>query len=211
MLLWPLLNSVTLTSVLTNALYTFGVYSGIAGGFLRHAVLRVILTLILWVSIVAMVVYLPPWFGENGGVPALLTIQTPAVISALAGAFYCWSKTDTLVGRQAFKLLSISGVLLCSAMAVSLVEVLYGKQHQARFFGIVPVYHIIIHLLEQIGIYLYGVGVSTIEHCMLRPVDVATSRIEYFFGGLVPYVAITVKEEGERRRSPRLANKSKDN
>ncbi len=210
MLLWPLLNSVTLTSVLTNALYTFGVYSGIAGGIFRNTVIRILMTLGLWSLIVYMVVVLPPWFGENGGVPALLTIQTPAVISAIAGAFYCWSRTNTAMGRQAFRLLSISGVLLCLAMSVSLVEVIFGKQHQAQFFGIVPVYHIIIHILEQIGIYLYGVGVTIIEHSMIRPVEVATVRVEYFFGGMVPYLAITVKEEEPRRRSPRLV-KSKDN
>jgi hypothetical protein len=160
-----------------------------------------------------MVIVLPPWFGKNGGVPALLTIQTPAVITALAGAFYCWSNAKTAEGRQAFKYLSVSGILLCSAMAVSLVEVSFGKQHQARFFGIVPIYHILIHILEQIGIYLYGVGVSTLEHCVLRPVDVARARVEYVFGGLIPYLAITVEapmttsaEHGvvATRRSPRL-------
>ena len=215
MLLWPLLNSVTLTSVLTNALYTFGVYAGLAGGPLKNTPFRILLTLCLWALIVYMVIVLPPWFGENGGVPALLTIQTPAVISALAGAFYCWSKTDSPIGKKAFKLLSISGFLLCSAMGVSLIEVLYGKAHQARFFGIVPVYHIIIHLLEQVGIYLYGVGVSTIEHCLIRPVDGAHSRIEYLFGGLVPYLAVTAQTSGQavaevsQRRSPRLV-KAKD-
>jgi hypothetical protein len=208
MLLWPLLNSVTLISVLTNALYTFGVYAGLAGRPLKNTPLRVLLTCVLWVIIVYMVVVLPPWFGENGGVPALLTIQTPAVISALAGAFYCWSHSDSPIGKQAFRLLGISGVLLCSAMGVSLVEVLYGKAHQARFFGILPVYHIIIHVLEQVGIYLYGVGVATIEHRLIRPVE-ANARLEYLFGGVLPYVAITVKpslsSEPSARRSPRIA------
>ena len=213
MLLWPLLNSVTLTSVLTNALYTFSVYSGLAGGPLRSTPVRILLTLMLWGAIVYMVIVLPPWFGQNGGVPALLTIQTPAVISALAGAFYCWSNAKTAQGRQAFKYLSVSGILLTSAMAVSLVEVIFGKEHQARFFGIVPVYHMIIHILEQIGIYLYGVGVSTLEHCVLRPVDVARARVEFLFGGCLPYLAITVEspvtsavdqEVVAARRSPRL-------
>ena len=192
MLLWPLLNSVTLTSVLTNALYTFAVYAGLAAGPLSKAWVRIPLALLLWVAIVYMVAVLPAWFGENGGVPALLTIQTPAVISALAGAFYCYKTSKTSASRQAFKLLSISGILLCSAMAVSLIEVFYGKQHQARFFGIVPVYHIVIHLLEQVGIYLYGVGVSIIDHCMLRPVNVGRARVERIFGS-VPYLAITVQ------------------
>jgi hypothetical protein len=220
MLLWPLLNSVTLASVLSNALYTFGVYSGLAGGPLKNPWVRIPLTLVMWSAIVYLVVVLPPWFGQNGGVPALLAIQTPAVISALSGAFYCWSKTASSVGRDAFKLLIISGVLLCSAMGVSLIEVLYGKQHQANYFGIFPVYHIIIHLLEQVGIYLYGVGVATVEHCMIRPIDAANARIQYTIGGIVPYLAITVEKRGTEfsenqknavtyRRSPRLI-KSKE-
>ena len=221
MLLWPLLNSVTLTSVLTNALYTFGVYSGLAGGPLRNSTTRIVLTLVMWLAIVYMVAVLPPWFGENGGVPALLTIQTPAVISALAGAFYCArhlpiiASSKNLDAQRAFRFLSTAGVLLCSAMAVSLVEVLYGKQFQARYFGIVPVFHIIIHILEQIGIYLYGVGVATIEHVILpRPSSLETCRIEYLFGGYVLYLAITVQEKPQireesipvtTRRSPRLS------
>jgi hypothetical protein len=166
---------------------------------LRNIVFRITLTLSMWIAIVYMVMYLPPWFGENGGVPALLTIQTPAVISALVGAFYCRrilssSKTTTL---KAFNYLSVSGALLCMAMAVSLIEVVYGKDFQSKFFGIVPVFHIIIHILEQIGIYLYGVGVATIEHTIVRPPATTSAgrlrgRIEYVFGGLIPYFALTV-------------------
>jgi hypothetical protein len=207
MLLWPLLNSVTLSSVLTNALYTFGVFSGIAGGPFKHASLRVPLTILIWIGVIYLVIVLPPWFGENGGVPALLTIQTPAVISALAGATYCWYKMENPAGMKAFKLLTISGILLCSAMAVSLVEVVYGKLFQARYFGIVPVFHIIIHILEQVGIYLYGVGVATIEHCLIRPVEFGNARIAYI-GGLIPYLAITVVDSATSpvRRSRRLSS-----
>ena len=207
MLLWPLLNAVTLTSVLTNALYTFAIYSGLAGGPLRNPYFRVLTTVCLWIVIVGLVVVLPDWFGENGGVPALLTIQTPAVISALAGSMYCYS-----LNPEAFKLLSASGVLLCSAMGVSLVEVLVGKYFQERFFGVVPVFHIIIHSLEQVGIYLYGVGVAVIEHKMVRPVEFGHARMEYFWKR-VPYFAITVREgvvvdsSPSPRRSSRLSKK----
>jgi hypothetical protein len=221
MLLWPLLNAVTLTSVLTNALYTFGIYSGLVGGPLRSPTARITLTFVMWLAIVYMVTVLPPWFGENGGVPALLTIQTPAVISALAGAFYCarhipGASSKNPDSQSAFRFLSIAGVLLCSAMAVSLVEVLYGKHFQAQYFGIVPVLHIIIHIFEQIGIYLYGVGVATIEHVILpNPSRLETPRIEYLFYGYLPYLAITVREQPNvseqpvtSRRSPRLSEPS---
>lgn len=223
MLLWPFLNAVTLTSVLTNALYTFSIYSGLAGGPLRNTKVRVSLSVVLWIAIVYMVAVLPPWFGKNGGVPALLIIQTPAVISALAGAYYCAHHVSDLSKKspdahKAFHLLSISGILLCSAMAVSLIEVLYGKHFQSKYFGIVPIFHIIIHILEQIGIYLYGVGVATIEHVILpQPPSIATPRLEYIFGGYVPYLGITVQEPTPRitedqavaRRSSRLSVRSR--
>ena len=215
MLLWPLLNSVTLTSVLTNALYTFAVYSGLAGGPLsRSLFLRLSLSLVLWVIVVSLVAVLPPWFGENGGVPALLVIQTPAVICACAGAAFCWKQTNHFHSRFAFRLLTVSGALLCSAMAVSLFEVLYGKSFQESVFGVVPYFHIVIHLLEQAGIYLYGVGVAVIEHTLLRPVEVGQASICYIWG-CVPYLAISVKgmdevkqvEISSLRRSPRIAKK----
>lgn len=206
MLLWPFLNAVTLTSVLTNALYTFGMYGGLAGGWLKKNPFRWSLVICLWLIILWLVRVMPAWFGENGGVPALLTIQTPAVISALAGAMYC-----SFFYPEAFKLLSISGTLLCSAMFVSLIEVIWGKSCQP-FFGRVPFFHILIHTLEQIGIYLYGVGVAAIEH-KLRPVG-AHARIEYI--GIVPYFAITstltedapiAEPSSGSRRSTRLSGK----
>jgi hypothetical protein len=214
MLLWPFLNAVTLTSVLTNALYTFSIYSCLAGGLLKNTAVRVSLSVVLWIAIVYMVAVLPAWFGKNGGVPALLTIQTPAVISALAGAYYCarhvpGKSTKTSDVHTAFTLLWISGILLCSAMGVSLVEVLYGKNFQSQYFGIVPVLHIFIHILEQIGIYLYGVGVATIEHVILpQSSSIATPRIEYIFCGYVPYLAITVQESTPREKDPPVSRRS---
>ena len=199
MLLWPLLNAVTLTSVLTNALYTFGVYGGLAGGFMKRGFLRIFLGFCMWLAIVWLVAILPDWFGPNGGVPALLAIQTPAVIAALVGTLVCYN-----VSPSAFRLLRLSGILLCSAMAVSLVEVLWGRQCQPTF-GAVPVFHVCIHVLEQIGIYLYGVGVAQVEHCVIRKVEPANARIEYLFGNRVPYLAITMPAEAT---APETARKS---
>jgi len=185
MLLWPFLNAVTLTSVLSNALYTFAVYGGLAGGWLKNGMFRLSLVVVLWLVIIWLVSVMPVWFGENGGVPALLTIQTPAVVSALVGAMYCSKQYP-----EAFRLLRLSGVLLCLAMFVSLIEVVWGKSCQP-WFGTVPVFHVVIHTLEQIGIYLYGVGVAAIEHVLLRPIPKTSARIEYM-AGRVPYFAITV-------------------
>ena len=218
MLLWPTLNAVTLTSVLSNALYTFALYSGLSGDLLSKSYVRLPLTLTLWIMIVYLVTVLPEWFGQNGGVPALLVIQTPAVVSACAGAVYCWAKADRGEGRFAFHMLTMSGALLCLAMCVSLVEVIYGTTLQGKYFGIVPYLHIVIHILEQVGIYLYGVGVAVIEHTLVRPVDVGRPRILWLFWNCVPYLAITYRiekteEEDEKqqrtRRSPRLVERSR--
>lgn len=105
-------------------------------------------------------------------------------------------------------------------MCVSLVEVIYGKTLQGKYFGIVPYLHILIHILEQVGIYLYGVGVAVIEHTLVRPVDVGRPRIGWLFWNSVPYLAITYriekaeeedKKEQGTRRSPRLVERSKKN
>ena len=182
--LWPLLNCVTLTSVMTNSLFTFACYSWLAG--LRSLTLRLILTALLWSAVAYLVATLPDWFGEKGGVPALLTIQTPAVLCAVVGAVY----TQQAKSRPAFSLLIRAGILLASAMAVSLVEVLWGTWLQEHYFGTVPLLHIIIHTLEQIGIYLYGVGVATLQHKTVGPTRGAEL---VWLGGWFPYLAITSK------------------
>ncbi len=190
MFLWPVLNSITLTSVLTNAIYTFVVYAGLAGGIFKHGFMRIILAISLWLCVVYLVLVLPAWFGQNGGVPALLTIQTPAVFCALAGAVYCKrTHSNEKDSRVAFRLLITSGIILSCAMGVSLIEVLYGKKVHKHFTGIVPVLHMTIHILEQIGIYLYGVGVAIIEHSFIHHVHFA--RVEYVWGCL-PYLAMSV-------------------
>jgi hypothetical protein len=184
MTLWPLLNCVTLTSVMSNSLYTFSHYSHLAGGPLRYKAVRYSATGLLWLGVVYMVKYLPDWFGEKGGVPALLTIQTPAVVSAMLGAFYVSNNKHA----ETFSILKKSGLLLVLAMAVSLVEVLFGQYCQDKYFGSFPFFHVVIHLLEQVGIYLYGVGVASIEHLIINPTP--GGRIERI-RGLLPYLAIT--------------------
>jgi hypothetical protein len=188
MTLWPLLNCVTLTSVMTNSLYTFSQYSHLAGGPLQLKAVRYAVTAALWLGVVYMVKFLPDLFGEKGGVPALLTIQTPAVISAMLGAFYVARNMTKAEHAEIFDILKLSGILLVTAMAVSLVEVIFGQYCQDRYFGNFPLFHVVIHSLEQVGIYLYGVGVAGIEHRLVR--DIPGARIE-FLGGWLPYLAIT--------------------
>jgi hypothetical protein len=193
MTLWPTLNAITLSSVMGNSLYTFGHYSHLSGlSFLKPNWSRWTVTALIFAGVIYLVVVLPPWFGSHGGVPALLTIQTPAVLSALSGAWFV--KTKLLKGSEDMAMIGqfllSSGLILATAMAVSLIEVLYGQYCQDRWFGKFPLFHVIIHTLEQIGIYLYGVGVAGIEHIFL-----ATGTIKGKINWIeqtVPYVAIQV-------------------
>ena len=55
--------------------------------------------------------------------------------------------------------LCLAGFLLTMAMALSLVEVYYGASHGVlRSAAGFPWMHIVIHMLEQVGIYLSGFG-----------------------------------------------------
>jgi hypothetical protein len=71
------------------------------------------------------------------------------------------------------------------------VEVVYGQKCQDSYFGNFPVFHVVIHTLEQIGIYLYGVGVAGIEHLIVNKTGGA--RIQFL--GFLPYLAITASVE----------------
>ena len=200
--LWPTLNAITLTSVLSNSLYTFVCYSWLAGGLLRERWIRWGLGGVMWLTVVYLVKYLPEWFGEKGGVPALLTIQTPAVLCALAGAVWV-RKNET---SEIFHLLILSGILLVAAMAVSLIEVIFGEQIQPKF-GKFPAFHILIHTLEQIGIYLYGVGVAGLFDITDEKRNFQVSRRLEWVGNWLPYWAVTassVKTSKQSRALPSI-------
>ncbi|KAF4733337.1 hypothetical protein FOZ62_006153 [Perkinsus olseni] len=186
MTLYPPLNAVTLTSVLTNSLYTFFMYSWMAGGPLKSTPVRAVVTIAAWLVIVQCVRTVPAMFGHRGGVPALLVIQVPAVIAATLGA--AWMRRSCAEREKAtFGPLLLAGALLVLAMGVSVIEVVYGQYCQDRYFGNFPVFHVVIHTLEQIGIYLYGVMVASIRHTVNEPRKGA--KLEYC-GGWLPYLRL---------------------
>ncbi|EER17147.1 hypothetical protein Pmar_PMAR009582 [Perkinsus marinus ATCC 50983] len=200
MTLYPPLNAITLTSVLTNSLYTFFMYSWMAGGPLKSTPIRAILTVTIWLFIVQCVRTLPAMFGHRGGVPALLVIQVPAVVAAASGAAWmrhnCEEREKAIYGPLLF-----SGALLILAMGVSVIEVVYGQYCQDHYFGNFPLFHVIIHTLEQIGIYLYGVMVASIRHTINEPRKGA--KLEYC-GGWLPYLRLASSScyEGIARSAP---------
>eukprot|EP00483_Globobulimina_turgida_P004332 UN04341 len=79
----PVIMSFTLTSVLTNGVYTFYQYSWITKiAFLQSHLIRAIICVIAQSIIIYAVIKLPYMLGEYGGVPTLTYVQTPAVLFA---------------------------------------------------------------------------------------------------------------------------------
>jgi cytochrome P450 len=133
--------------------------------------------------------YLCRWF-PNGGFVALSIVQPPFVAAGLAAAWYMKRFASTTPpsssprGRAAAALRSCpgvelvfrGGVFLMLAMALSAVETFVDPLIVTAFGGYpLPVLHLIIHVLEQVGIYAYGVGSAAIHffHVEGRREDVA--------------------------------------
>merc|ERR1712039_813068 len=65
-----------------------------------------------------------------------------------------------------FELLLYSGTLLCMAMGISFVEISMDR-NAVMIFDTFPYLHVMIHILEQIGIYNYGMGVAALQHLVI--------------------------------------------
>ena len=193
----PLLMSCTLTAVLTNGVYTFYQYSYITKwGFLQQTINRLIICIIAQSVIIYAVIKLPYMLGEFGGVPTLTVVQTPAVSFATLLVYLEWKKTEKRHGKNkkmdqlrkrkltVYKLLLLSGLLLCAAMTVSFVEIFMDRQ-SVNIFGCFPYLHVTIHILEQIGIYNYGIGVAALQYLVIS--NEAKSCLQYS-AGIFPYI-----------------------
>merc|ERR1712228_667074 len=84
-----------------------------------------------------------------------------------------------------FELLLYSGTLLCMAMAVSFVEISMNR-NDVMIFEHFPYLHVTIHVLEQIGIYNYGMGVAALHHLVIC--DETKSRLCHVTSLKIPYV-----------------------
>ena len=175
----PLLMSITLTAVLTNGVYTFYQYSYITKWrLLQPNINRLIICIIAESIIIYSVIKLPYILGEFGGVPTLTVVQTPAVSFATLLVYLELKKTEKRNGKNkkldmlrkrklsVYKLLLFSGLMLCAAMTVSFVEILMNRQ-SVNIFNCFPYLHVTIHILEQIGIYNYGIGVAALQYLVI--------------------------------------------
>mmetsp|Transcript_49071 Transcript_49071/g.129655 ORF Transcript_49071/g.129655 Transcript_49071/m.129655 type:complete len:343 (-) Transcript_49071:86-1114(-) len=193
MTLYTMVNQVTCGSVITNAIYALCIWGGIAGKPLSWTPFRLFVAFSCWCICVWGLYHLPFVLKPVGGVYTLFVVQTPPVVFAFFGAmivYWRWSeqcKSDSVL-FWGLAVLVVSGFMLTCAMGLSLVEVYFGESHGVlapETLGI-PWMHLTIHVLEQLGIYGYGVGVASVEHTLQNPTPCS---MEFAFG-VMPYVAL---------------------
>jgi len=162
--------STTVISVMSNALLAFAQFSYVVHRLLESRALRGSIVLVAEAALVSVVATLPYALEAHGGVWTLFTVQSPGVFLATGLAAGLWRKAKIPEEQTTFRLVSISGTLLSTAMALSLVECLVGFSHGflSTWWGF-PWLHIAIHISEQVGIYIYGVGVAALQEMLLPP------------------------------------------
>eukprot|EP00434_Breviolum_minutum_P009491 symbB.v1.2.008357.t1/scaffold524.1/size192337/6 len=163
--------STTVTAVMSNALLTFVMFSHVVHQALQSVLLRGLIVVFSEAILIGTVAQLP-YVIENGGVWTLFIVQAPGVFLATALAFIMAQKSSRKEEKTTYDLVFTSGCLLSSAMALSFIECLIGFQYGYldSLWGF-PYLHVAIHLLEQFGIYVFGVGVAALEVLLLRPKD----------------------------------------
>lgn len=134
--------------------------------------------------VVFCAINLPGYIGRDGGVWTLFYVQTPPVLLAFAASSFL-ALHDGLEQRvrTAASFLAVAGLLLSTAMAVSYVECSTGQlqvelmENAIQFalpcqdwaaklinlLGPVPILHIAVHTLEQVGIYLFLTGLACLH------------------------------------------------
>jgi len=182
-----MLFSVTVTAVMSNALLTFAQFSIVVHHILERWEVRELVVVAGLSLLIPTVAQLPYALKSNGGVWTLLIVQSPGVFLAAAFAAFMYSRGRTRQERSTYGLVCTSGVLLSSAMVFSLVENLIGFERGFLDWWGFPWIHIIIHVLEQVGIYIFGVGVAALSTLLVEKREDAEVR---FLGGWLPYLHI---------------------
>lgn len=189
MTLSTVVNQITCSLVISNAVVAYLVWGWVAGGPLKHAWFRIPVGFFGWAAIIYGIATLPFILKPVGGVYTLFVVQTPPVFAAFVGALgLCYKdlgESKTL--KSGIKVLAVSGFLLTLAMALSFVEVHYGMAYGVihSLLGF-PWMHVTIHILEQLGIYGYGVGSACLHHCYVDP-----TPCSFKWCGWVPYLAFS--------------------
>mmetsp|Transcript_33002 Transcript_33002/g.64974 ORF Transcript_33002/g.64974 Transcript_33002/m.64974 type:complete len:380 (+) Transcript_33002:3-1142(+) len=162
--------STTVIAVMSNALLTFAEFSYIVHRVLHSKALRTLVVVVAEAALVGAVATMPYALKANGGVWTLFTVQTPGVFLATGLAAAMTTRADGSVERTVYCIVLKAGCLLSAAMTLSLAECLVGFEYGFinSLWGF-PWLHIAIHVLEQVGIYLFGVGVAALDTLLLDP------------------------------------------
>jgi hypothetical protein len=201
----------TVLGVCNNALYSFGKFGHVVGGWMECVKCRRKAILAAEVFCFIAVLNLPYAIGTGGGVWTLFVVQTPPVVYAWRLAASLSSSAATEEQRKTYALAAKSGALLALAMAISLVECLVGFEHGflTSFWGF-PWLHIVIHVSEQVGIYMYGVAVAALRLTVISK-DRKGAEIRYLPWGQ-PYVycpdAPTATDSVDKRGSDSESSES---
>lgn len=178
-----LIFSTTVTAVMSNALLTFLQFSPIVHRFLESIALRGAIVTAAECVLVAAVATLPYTLKENGGVWTLFIVQSPGVfLATILGSLLAW-RSQSALEKQTFRLVTVAGSFLSAAMVLSFVECNIGFEHGflMSMYGF-PWLHIAIHVFEQIGIYLFGVGVACLHELMVLKPPRAEAEVRWLCG-----------------------------
>ena len=157
----PLLFTLTVSNVIANSLLAFFWWNHRLGGpFARHP------RLFSWsgalsglAAAVAAILTIQglPCLAPIGGFVTLALVQPPFVFLGLCSAVYLLARDRS---SEACRLLVVGGSLLMGAMLVSALETFVDP----LLVGDFPLLHVVIHVMEQIGIYFYGVGTAALHY-----------------------------------------------
>ncbi|CAK0873777.1 unnamed protein product, partial [Prorocentrum cordatum] len=165
--------STTVISVMSNALLTFAEFSNVVHQVLHSVFVRGSIVFVAEAALISVVCTLPYALKANGGVWTLFIVQSPGVFLATALAAMLVRKSE-LAGSAAelevFRLVRKAGALLSAAMLLSFVECSVGFEYGflPRWWGF-PWLHICIHVFEQVGIYIFGVGIAALDALLVGP------------------------------------------
>jgi len=150
---------VTVGLVASQGCFVFSQYSYLMSLYLGN--LAEPIGMILEGLIVAAVALVPQQLGIRGGHLSLGVIQTPPVFLGLLAARHIQGQHKEWV----YDRLVSSGKLLLFAMALSFFEyyVWDAAPSVLPMLGGFPLVHITIHVVEQIGIYMYAISVAVLD------------------------------------------------
>jgi cytochrome P450 len=185
----------TVSAVIANSLHAFFWWSCLLGGPLRRyssilSWVGVIIGISVGVSAIFFIQNLE-YFAPIGGFVTLALVQPPFVFLGLCSASYLHFNSPTDPG---YDYLFRGGMLLMLAMGISALETFYDpfllnitvpkSTISTSWTMCFPLLHVIIHILEQVGIYMYGVGVAYAHSKHILKRQNVSIRSDYF----IPYV-----------------------